>query len=99
MSVSTTPCEANGPMLCTVIVSVAGLDCWTGLDGPEMLTARSATPAMVMVRLWVAVCVALSATCTENVNVPGAVGVPLMVPVDESIDNPSGRVPELTDQV
>ena len=102
MSVRTTPCESNGPRFCTVIVNVTSLDCWTGLGGPELLTAKSATPAMVMVKLWVACCVGcvpLSVAVTENVDVPTAVGVPLMVPVDESSDSPAGRLPELTDQV
>jgi hypothetical protein len=60
-----------------------------------MLAARSVTAATVMVKLWVAVCLAdvpLSVAVTENVDVPTAVGVPLMVPADESSASSGGRL-------
>ena len=41
---------------------------------------------------------ALSVTLTVKLAVPGAVGVPLMVPVADR-ESPVGRLPVLTDQV
>jgi hypothetical protein len=36
---------------------------------------------------------------TVKFEVPDAVGVPLIVPLDEPSDNPAGRLPETTDQL
>jgi hypothetical protein len=41
----------------------------------------------------------LSVTRTVKLDVPEAVGVPLMTPVDEPKLNPAGRLPETTDQL
>ena len=40
-----------------------------------------------------------SATCTVKLNVPAAVGVPVIAPVAGAITRPGGRVPAVTDQV
>ena len=55
---------------------------------------------MAMDRSWVAVCCGddESVTCTVKLKVPAACGVPEMVP-ELLIFRPSGRFPELTDQV
>jgi hypothetical protein len=53
--------------------------------------------AIVMLSDWVAVPFELSLTCTVNPAVPGALGVPLIVPPAES-DSPVGSEPLLTDQ-
>jgi hypothetical protein len=36
---------------------------------------------------------------TVGVNTPVAVGIPLMIPVDEASDNPAGKAPPVTLQV
>ena len=41
----------------------------------------------------------LSVTVIVTENVPGAVGVPLMVPVEPVSDSPAGSAPALIDQV
>jgi len=41
----------------------------------------------------------LSVTRTVKFDVPDAVGVPLMVPVDEPRERPAGRLPETIDQL
>ena len=55
-------------------------------------------PTMVMLRFAVAVLRTLSVTFTVKLDVPIAVGTPLIVPV---VDNktPAGRVPEAIDQL
>ena len=59
---------------------------WTGLDW------------IWIVNVFVALIPALSVTCTENSKVPGLEGVPPIVPFALKT-SPSGRAPELTDQV
>ena len=52
---------------------------------------------IVIVKLEVvAVALALSVTVTAMVELPAAVGVPVIAPVDELIDRPAGRVPVVT---
>ena len=59
-----------------------------------MLRAAGAT---AMLNGCVAVVLALSVTWTVKLAVPGAVGVPPMVP--PASDNPAGNDPDETDQV
>ena len=54
---------------------------------------------IVMVRAFVAVAFRLSVTWEVKLDVPAAVGVPDIVPVDELSDSPAGRVPTDIDQV
>ncbi len=66
-------------------------------DREEVVTLRAAG-AMAMLKGWVAVAFALSVTWTVKLAVPGADGVPLMVPAAER-ENPAGSEPEEIDQV
>ncbi len=53
---------------------------------------------IVMDRLAIAVPLILSVTSTVKLEVPTVVGVPVIVPVDEVSDSPSGKAPEFIDQ-
>ena len=66
-----------------------------GKDEVVMLRAAGAT---AMLRGLVVEVLALSVTLTVKLAVPGAVGVPLIVPV-VARESPVGRLPVLTDQV
>ncbi len=66
-------------------------------DREDVVTLRAAG-AMAMLKGWVAVAFALSVTWTPKLAVPGADGVPLMVPAADN-DNPAGSEPDETDQV
>ncbi len=66
-------------------------------DREEVVTLRAAG-AMAMLKGWVAVAFALSVTWTLKLAVPGADGVPLMVPAADN-DNPAGSEPDETDHV
>ena len=57
----------------------------------------SAVQETVSENALVAVCPALSVTCTVNDEVPEVVGVPVILPADDS-DSPAGKVPEISDQ-
>ena len=54
--------------------------------------------ATIMVSACEAVAFALSLTCTVKLEVPAAVGVPLIVPLAES-ERPAGSEPVVVDQV
>ena len=49
----------------------------------------------------VSVCggLSLSVTCTVKLDVPAAVGIPLITPVDALMDNPTGSAPDEMDQL
>ena len=66
-----------------------------------MVVMVSAGGSMVIDSACVSVCggLSLSVTCTVKLEVPAAVGVPLIWPVEALIDSPEGSVPEETDQV
>ncbi len=66
-------------------------------DKEDVVIFRAAG-AMAMLKGWVAVAFALSVTWTLKLAVPGADGVPLMVPAADN-DNPAGSEPDETDQV
>ena len=66
-----------------------------GKDDVLMFRPAGAT---AMLRGLVVEVLALSVTLTVKLAVPGAVGVPLMVPVADR-ESPVGRLPVLTDQV
>ena len=68
---------------------LAGKDAVVTLGGGLMVTAKAL----------VAVAVALSFTWTVKLEVAAAVGVPLMVPLEEFRDKPAGNEPALTDHV
>lgn len=55
--------------------------------------------ATVMDSALLAVALFASFTCTVNENVPDAVGVPEITPVEEFRDNPAGRDTPLTPHV
>jgi hypothetical protein len=52
------------------------------------------TPAMLMLRLALALRLLESVTCTVKVDCPGAVGVPVMAPPLLKV-KPAGRLPEV----
>ena len=54
---------------------------------------------IMIVKVLIAVPPTVSVTLTVKPNVPAAVGVPEIMPVDESSDRPAGREPADTDQV
>ena len=64
-----------------------------------VVTLSGSVTAIVKVAAAVAAGLAESVTVTVNVLVPGAAGVPVMVPVDGSRVRPAGRDPLLSDQV
>jgi hypothetical protein len=68
-----------------------------GSDVVVMLRVWAA--AIVMLNCLVAICAALSVTRTVKVNIPAAVGVPEIAPVDEFSESPLGREPLTIDQL
>jgi len=67
------------------------------LGSDDVVTANGGG-AMVMLRACVSVAFELSFTCTVKLEVPAAVGVPLIVPLVAS-DRPAGSEPPAVDQV
>ena len=63
----------------------------------EAVVIVSAGGLIVREKDFVAVCAKVSATRTVKFDKPAAVGVPLMVPPDESV-TPAGSEPDSTDQ-
>jgi hypothetical protein len=61
--------------------------------GRLLVDTAGAGPAIVMLKLLDALRFAESVALTVNVNPPATVGVPESVPL-ESIDRPSGRLPD-----
>lgn len=66
-----------------------------------MVVATAGTPGplgyflvILMLSAWVAVCVAPSATEIVKLKLPGFVGVPEIVPVEDPRSSPGGRPPE-----
>ena len=66
--------------------------------GSEVVLMESA-PEIVIVRLFVAMALLLSATCTVKVLLPAVVGVPVMAPLEALRLRPAGRLPLVTDQL
>ena len=60
--------------------------------GSEVVVMVSAAE-IVIDRACVAVTFRLSATCIVKLDVPAVVGVPVIAPVDELSDSPSGKNP------
>lgn len=67
-----------------------------GIDAVAMLKAGGFTTS---VKLLFALAEPLSFTCAVKVELPAAVGVPLITPEAESRDNPAGSEPALIDQL
>ncbi len=88
------------PPLAASVVEYAVPTCPEGTEPVEIVTGVTAA-AIVRVNDLVAVCavgVVESVTFAVNVNEPDAVGVPEIVPPDESV-KPPGSAPELTLQL
>jgi len=64
-----------------------------------LIVGGCAAAATTILRLFVAVLLLASFTCTVNEAVPDVVGVPEITPVEEARLNPAGNEPDVMDQV
>jgi len=61
-----------------------------------LIDGGCAAAATTILRLFVAVLLLASFTCTVNEAVPDVVGVPEITPVEAAMLNPAGSAPEVT---
>jgi hypothetical protein len=86
------------PFPVTEAAYVTGLPVSTD-DGVAVAATEVAAVATEMESGAIAVWSLASVTSTVKAELPGTVGVPLMVPVELSSVRPAGKVPDCTDQV